>query len=66
MRKKQDVEKARYWQAIGQAGLANEAGESRESAFRIVERAVQTGIYGRESVAAPRWGPSATRRCLSR
>jgi fucokinase len=49
---------SRYYAAslfFGNAALADEAGESRASAFRLVERAVQMGNYGREPSVAGGW-----------
>jgi fucokinase len=52
---------SRYYAAglfFGQAGLADEAGEARASAFRLVERAVQAGNYGGRTPAGGRWTSS--------
>jgi fucokinase len=53
------TESARYYFAaslfFGQAGLAAEAGSSRESAFRMVQQAVQAGSINAEMPAGPCW-----------
>lgn len=40
---------------FGQAGLAREADESRDTAFRMVQRAVQAGNSAQAPVASPSW-----------
>ncbi len=49
---------ARYYAAslfLGHAGLVDEAGEARSSAFRLVEYAVQCGVYGGDRPAGSGW-----------
>jgi fucokinase len=49
---------SRYYAAglfFAQAGLVDEAGESRSAAFRLVERAVQAGNYGHEAGVSGAW-----------
>ncbi len=40
---------------FGQAGLVDEAGDSRSAAFRLVEQAVQAGNYGDRQAASSTW-----------
>jgi fucokinase len=52
---------SRYYAAglfFAQAGLVDEAGESRGAAFRQVERSVQAGNYAREQAASGPWKSS--------
>jgi fucokinase len=49
---------SRYYAAslfFGQAGLVDEAGEARTSAFRLVERAVQSGNYEGSTLVGAAW-----------